>query len=221
MAILFLLLFPFEAFGGRSFSPGDVHVDIRGDERGLLRSYDAGSRTAAIERRYIIARKDERYSIRVSNRSPRRIGVVVAVDGRNVISGKKSTLKSSERMYILGPYESQEYDGWRTGRNQVNRFYFTNIDDSYAAHWEDRTAMGVIAVAVYDERRPGIHRKKHNNSFGSKGQNRAPGNFNMHKNSPGTGFGEDERSPSRTVHFAAAARPSRKMFIKYEWRKSL
>ena len=52
---------------------------------------------------YVEAVKGDGYSIQVTNNTGRRIGVVIAVDGRNIISGKKSDLKRNERMYIIGP----------------------------------------------------------------------------------------------------------------------
>jgi len=89
----------------------------------------------------------------VRNTSNHRVGVVIAVDGRNIISGKKSYLKSNERMYILNPYQKSTYKGWRSGKNRVNEFYFTDVPDSYADRtFGDTSAMGVIAVAVFKEK---------------------------------------------------------------------
>ena len=53
---------------------------------------------------YLEAVKGQRYSIQVTNKSDGRIGVVIAVDGRNIIDGKKSDLLRNETMYIIGPY---------------------------------------------------------------------------------------------------------------------
>src|SRR5271157_1214014 len=39
---------------------------------------------------YLEAFKDEKYSLKVTNRSGSRIGVIIAVDGRNIITGEKS-----------------------------------------------------------------------------------------------------------------------------------
>jgi hypothetical protein len=38
--------------------------------------------------------KGENYSIVIRNNTPERIGVVIAVDGRNIITGEKSFLKN-------------------------------------------------------------------------------------------------------------------------------
>jgi hypothetical protein len=131
-----------------------VDVDVLGDDRGAIPEYRIVPRGHyATHRAYVQAVEGERYSVRVKNNSGERIAVVIAVDGRNVISGKKSNLRPDERMYILPPYGSGTYEGWRTERDTVNRFYFTDPGDSYAGAFGDHSAMGVIAVAVYREKR--------------------------------------------------------------------
>src|SRR4030043_1770412 len=60
---------------------------------------------------YMEAVKGQRYSIQVTNRSNRRIGVGIAVDGGNIVDGKKSDLKRKERMYIVGPHGPKPLDG--------------------------------------------------------------------------------------------------------------
>ena len=106
---------------------------------------------------YTEAVKGEKYSIEVTNRSDRNVGVVIAVDGRNIISGSKSDLKNNERMYIIGPHATNIFEGWRTGMDRTNRFYFTEQSDSYAEKvFSDASAMGTIAVAAYREKLPPI-----------------------------------------------------------------
>jgi hypothetical protein len=146
-----------------------------------------------------------------------RVGVVIAVDGRNIISGKKSYLRRNERMYIVSPFQTASYGGWRTGKDVVNRFYFTEADDSYAHAWRDDTAMGVIAVAVYREipPRPYRYRRYRDNQIRPESMKR------KHYQEPGTGFGEEEYSPSRRVSFRPRRHPVEKLFIKYEWRETL
>ena len=96
-------------------------------ERGPgLPLYPVASGQANTFRAYVEAIRGERYSIRVRNHSPYRVGLVIAVDGRNIISGKKSFLQPQERMYILDPHGWGYYDGWRSSNNQVNTFYFTD-----------------------------------------------------------------------------------------------
>jgi len=150
----------------------DVEIEVISDNRGELRQYSARSGNKK-QRAYIAVRDGERYSIRVRNRTGGRIGVVIAVDGRNIISGTKSWLKRKESKYVLGPWESAEYEGWRTSRKRVNRFYFTDVDDSYADAWGDHSAMGVIAVAVYREKqrkRQGYSMQKKREGYSSRSE---------------------------------------------------
>ena len=191
---------------------GDVDIHIVSDERGPLTEYPVVDRPH-LQRAYIAALPDERYRIRVTNRSNRRIGLVIAVDGRNILNGRRSELAPDEAMYVLGPHESAEYAGWRTARDRVARFYFTDAAHAYAEAWGDRSAMGVIAVAIFREKaykppayRP--HRPPEARRRGFLGR-------------PGTGFGEETSSPSRRVHFEPRRHPDLRVFLKYEWRETL
>lgn len=197
------------------FDRDDIEIDVVSDSRGTLREYPLDTRGRK-QRAYIAVRDGERYSIRVRNRSAERIGLVIAVDGRNIITGRKSRLKHDEAKYVLGPWETAEYDGWRTSRKRVNRFYFTDIDDSYADAWGDHSAMGVIAVTVFREKA----RKPQHYSDGKKSR-RKSSKYEARSESAGTGFGENEWSPARKVKFRARKKPVLKKFIKYEWRRTL
>ena len=97
--------------------------------------------THGVKKVYAEAVRGDHYRIVVRNNLNRRVGVVVAVDGRNIISGQKSWLGDGERMYVLDPHAVNEYSGWRTGQDRVNRFFFTDVPDSYAAAFGDQSAM--------------------------------------------------------------------------------
>ncbi len=198
---------------------------------------------------YAEAIKGDHYRIEVKNRLNRRVGLVIAVDGRNIISGTKSWLKNNERMYILEPYGSGEFAGWRTAQDRINRFYFTDVPDSYAAAFGDESAMGVIAVAVYPEVRrceppiplsrtvPSVHRDHEGKAAGSADKAEAapdppgkpPAEQMKEKDarseqaleSAGTGYGRDEYSPSQIVAFEPEKRAAETIYLKYEWRSTL
>ena len=197
---------------------------------------------------YAEAVQGDQYRIEVRNRLNRRIGLVIAVDGRNIISGTKSWLKGGEGMYILEPYGVGVYAGWRSAQDRVNRFYFTDVQDSYAGAFGDESAMGVIAVAVYPEVRGGeapadLSRVAPSLPRGQEGHGRAgtdkgqplpaaPGGAlgSLEKKaarperaleSAGTGYGREEYSPSRVVVFVPEKHPAETHFLKYEWRATL
>ena len=200
-----------------------VDVELVSDRKGALPLYRAG--TAGRHdtyRAYVEAEKGEQYGVRIRNNTGRRVGVVVAVDGRNIISGEKSYLRNNERMYILGPYESETYDGWRTARDTINRFYFTEPGDSYAGSFGDHSAMGVVAVAVYREKDvPPPHRTREPGPMGA--QEGAAGKLAPERSGDiaGTGFGDEKYSPSVRVRFAPEYRAAERHFLKYEWRDTL
>jgi hypothetical protein len=205
-----------------------VQVEIRTDHGWSLPFYPTTA-SYAKKKVYAEAVKGDEYTIVIRNLLARRVGLVIAVDGRNIISGQKSWLKSNERMYILGPYETGEYRGWRTGSDRVNRFYFTDAADSYAAAFSDGSAMGVIAVAVYPEveryvlMEPPTELSRERSGaaapHGPKCKNEAPADSKME--SAGTGYGHEEYSPSRRVAFEPEPQAIETILIKYEWRATL
>lgn len=200
----------------------DVEVQVRTDSGRTLPLYPASSR-GETTRAYAEAVKGENYRILVRNRLNRRIGIVVAVDGRNIISGKKSWLRNSERMYILEPYASGEFSGWRTGSDRINRFYFTSAADSYAASFRDESAIGVIAVAVYPEVRRDD--PPWNDSYQEMTRDKAVRSAapaaRAEGKSAGTGYGREEYSPATVVAFEPESQTLEKIFLKYEWRSTL
>ena len=205
-----------------------------GDAVEVLVKYDSGSELPLYpvagrngERRaYVEAMKGEQYTIHVRNRLNRRVGVVVAVDGRNIISGQKSWLKNSERMYVLDPNEEGSYTGWRANLERINRFYFTDVPDSYAAAFKDESAMGVIALAVYPEMAQpvppsGISRPLPSAPMKKQLERDIVTKESARSESAGTGYGREEYAPARSVAFDPAPRPAERIFLKYEWHATL
>ena len=182
---------------------------------------------------YLEAVKGQRYSIEVTNKSDRRIGLVIAVDGRNIIDGKKSDLRRNERMYVIGPYGTNTFEGWRTGMERTNRFYFTEQSDSYAEKvFADASAMGTIALAVYKEKISKItphadmsFQKKEAPAAGAPSavlESRAAGKYKLEeREQAGTGFGETTYSPAYVVQFDPEHTIAEKIVLKYEWRSEL
>jgi len=233
----------------RAGSVGDaVEVRIVTDDGRTLPTYPVMTKHA-LKKVYAEAVKGDHYRIEVRNRQDRRVGLVIAVDGRNIITGEKSWLKHNERMYILEPYGTGELAGWRTGQERINRFYFTDVPDSYAAAFGDESAMGVITVAAYPELRhyepphimsqPALSHERSNGGMGENGSATAdraeeapaaPAAKGMKKEAAraeralegaGTGYGHEEYSPVETVAFEAEKRAVETIHFKYEWRSTL
>lgn len=211
----------------------DIEVEVVNDRGRPFPQYPLrrGSKPN-IYKAHLEAVRNSKYSIRIRNRSDQRIGVVIAVDGRNIISGRRSNLRPDERMYVLEPGQRETYEGWRSGRNRVNRFYFTDAGDSYAGGWGDYSAMGVIAVAAFREVVPYLPPRPQPQPWSdgrepSSAERRGPGappaaaQAPRMQSMPGTGYGESEWSPSRRVEFEAQRRPFARFFLKYAWRDTL
>jgi hypothetical protein len=203
-----------------------IQLEVRTDGGRSLPFYSAAA-TYGKKKFYAEAVKGDEYTVVIRNLLPRRVGLVVAVDGRNIISGQKSWLRNNERMYILGPYETGEYRGWRTGSDRVNRFYFTDAADSYAAAFGDSSAMGVIAVAAYPEidRQAALRSEELSKERSGAAAPQAPqakqAPADRALESAGTGYGREEYSPMRIVSFEPEAKAVETILIKYEWRSTL
>jgi hypothetical protein len=101
---------------------------------------------------YIAGQPGERYSVRVVNRTARRILSVVSVDGVNVVSGE--TAAPDQTGYVFAPWQSYDIAGWRKTQDEIAAFYFTALPDSYAARTGRPGDVGVIGVAVFREWTP-------------------------------------------------------------------
>lgn len=208
-----------------------VEVEIVSDRGEAFPTYPARHSRQDLRRAYLEARNQARYRIRVHNHASRRVGLVIAVDGRNIISGARSDLARSEPMYILEPDESASYEGWRTSETEVHEFYFTDWKDSYAEAFGDASARGVIAVAVFRERvpaqtlreLPGLRGQQPRAEQGgaSEPAPTAKSEEKARRDSAGTGFGEEVYSPVRRVAFESERAPAVRYLFKYEWRDTL
>lgn len=208
-----------------------VDVEIVSDRGEVFPTYPVKRGSGKDLRAYLEARNQARYRIRVHNRADRRVALVIAVDGRNIISGARSDLARSEPMYVLDAQESATYEGWRTSESQVHEFYFTDWQDSYAEAFGDRSAPGVIAVAVYREkvpvqtwRQPDILRRDESASAERRASAPTPASKaeeGARSNDAGTGFGQEVYSPVRVVDFESERTPAHKYIFKYEWRETL
>lgn len=101
---------------------------------------------------YVAGQPGERYSVRVVNRTARRILSVVSVDGVNVVSGE--TAAPDQTGYVFAPRQAYDIVGWRKSSDEVAAFYFTALPDSYAARTGRPNDVGVIGVAVFREWTP-------------------------------------------------------------------
>jgi hypothetical protein len=153
----------------------DVQVKVGGQIMPLYFPRDGS------ERRYFQAFKGRNYSLVVTNNTGRRIGVLIAVDGLNVVNGLHSRLSSNEPMYVLDPWERTEIQGWRSSLQNVRRFVFVDEERSYAERTGQANGdLGWVRVMAFNER-------------GGRWFDGSPGRINRR------GSGEDEVRPYGTL----------------------
>jgi len=129
---------PLRKYGG----PYSVEILAEG-QRSVPTFYHRGEH-------FILGRKSERYTLRIHNRTARRIEAVVSVDGRDVLDGKRASYQ--KRGYIVPAWSYIDVDGWRLSNQQVAAFRFSSVSESYAAKTGDAFNVGVIGVAVFPEK---------------------------------------------------------------------
>src|SRR5262249_23737227 len=106
------------------------------------------------DRLYFQAFKGRNYSLVLRNNTSERIGVLVSVDGLNVVNGEMTAMQNDEPMYVLDPYERATIQGWRTSLQNVRQFVFVDEQHSYAERTDQANSdMGWIRVLAFRERR--------------------------------------------------------------------
>ena len=103
-------------------------------------------------RHFVAGRPGARYAIRVTNRTGERVLAVMSVDGVNIVTGQ--TAAWNQGGYVLQPWASHDITGWRKSTQDVAAFEFAALPDSYAALTGRPNDVGVIGVAVFNERIP-------------------------------------------------------------------
>ena len=103
-------------------------------------------------RLYVAGDPGARYGLRFANHTGRRILAVVSVDGVNIITGE--TANYNERGYVLSPWETIDVNGWRKSETTIADFQFAPLSGSYAARTGRPGDVGVIGMAVFEERKP-------------------------------------------------------------------
>lgn len=167
-----------------------------------------------------------RYAVQLTNRSPSRVLVVLSVDGVNAVTGQTAT--ANQAGYVLAPYATMEVAGWRKSMRDIAQFYFSDIDDSYAARTGRPHDVGVIGIAVFDEARrvplPPVYlpERRAADSSTANAPGAAPPIAQSRAQELGTGHGEREYAPvSRTGFVRASPRPVQVTEVRYDDARAL
>jgi len=118
----------------------DVTLYDRAENRTLPVYYHQG-------RYYVVGKPGNEYQVNVRNNQPGEILTVISVDGVNAVSGE--TANWGQTGYVLTPYTSFGVKGWRKSTQRVAAFFFTELENSYAARTGRPDNVGVIGIAVF------------------------------------------------------------------------
>ncbi|HZZ85166.1 MAG TPA: hypothetical protein VFE30_11565 [Anaeromyxobacteraceae bacterium] len=216
---VFVATAPLHAFA-RDLAPGrwgSYSVELLDEAGRVLPTYDHGGRT------YVLGALGGRYMIRVANGSPRRLEVVVSVDGRDVLDGRPA--EWGKRGYLVEPHGAVTIDGYRLTQEAVAAFRFSSVPRSYAALEGNARDVGVIGVAVFPEREVALAPRPDARALRSEAAPAAPGMAGakaMRRNGLGTEFGEERASHVEQVPFERArARPDVVLSLRYDDREGL
>ena len=179
-------------------------------------------------RTYVEALPGREYSIRLRNHTDRRTAFALSVDGLNTIDAKTTSARTASK-WILDPWQEITIDGWQTSASKARRFFFTTEESSYGA-WLGKTAnLGVIAAAVFREKRikpaPMSQEEKRKDSpvqAPSRGAMEAePRSMDLSDDSAATGIGEEVGHDVVRVPFDAESAPAAMLEVRYEYRDAL
>lgn len=119
---------------------------------------------AAFDRSYfnggwhVVGEKGARYVISLHNHSAQRVEAVLTVDGLDVITGRAGSLQ--QRGYVILPYGDLQVEGFRRSDSEVASFRFGSVKNSYVAKTGTDRNVGVIGLALFDEREPSYVRPR-------------------------------------------------------------
>jgi hypothetical protein len=221
----------------------DVQVKVEGKSAPLY------FRPGSWDRHYFEALKGRNYSVVIRNNSGRRVGVLLAVDGLNVVNGERTSLSRHEPMYVLDAYESAEIRGWRTSLDEVRRFVFVNEERSYAERTGQANGdLGWIRVLSFREVQPvlgwlksqEVRGRDFDDSRANKEEAAAPRSEAKARGqasdesamraepeamapeaNPGTGWGSRSRDRVERTEFRAEARATDHLVLRYEYASGL
>lgn len=168
---------------------------------------------------FIEGRLGSQFSLRISNNSPERVLAVITVDGLSIMNGKEGSFNSGG--YVIRPWSTTDIPGWRLDSDRVAKFFFSTIDQSYAAQMDKPTNVGVIGCAIFNEPSRPVFRPLFLKS--SRGDNtKFSFGATMHEAQElGTGFGEEVDHHVVNTEFNRLPEPSAVLRLFYDTREKL
>jgi hypothetical protein len=129
---------------GVSAARGAITIRVIDESGSPLPTFSAGGKS------YVMGKDGARYAIRIQNQTGARFEAVATVDGLDVIDGQPGSFE--KRGYLVAPWSTVEIDGFRRSNDVVAAFRLGRVRDSYAAKRGNDRNVGVIGVAIFQER---------------------------------------------------------------------
>ena len=176
---------------------------------------------------YVEASRGEAYSLRLSNPTPHRVAVALAVDGLNTIDAKHGDAWSAAK-WVLEPYETTEIHGWQVSDRAARRFVFSGERGSYGAALGKTANLGVIEAVFFRERRPRVatqtdrqapHRREAASSAPAPEATHSEGALD--DDYAATAMGGRTRHDVTLVHVELEREPLATVRLRYEFRPAL
>jgi hypothetical protein len=123
-----------------------LSVTLEGVDGAPLRTFQRHGQS------FVLGVEGRRYNVRVVNHSGRRLEAVIAVDGRDAVSGQRVNAVQ-QRGYIVPAFGSLVVEGFRTSLSEVAAFRFSSPQISFAGRLGAAESVGLIRVAAFVERR--------------------------------------------------------------------
>ncbi len=191
---------------------------------------------AARNATYIEAVKHAEYSLRLKNRTGRRMAVALAVDGLNTIDAKTGSAQMASK-WVLDPWQTITIEGWQIGPDAARKFFFTSEDRSYGA-WLGKTSnLGVIEAVAFREylpppppRRPYLEQEKKDSARMGSSESSAPRTAGKAAPAPtetldddmaATGIGRRIDNRVTRVRMELESSPAAHLRLRYEYRQQL
>ena len=205
----------------------DLNVYDRSEGRRLQVHWHRG-------RAWVVGKPGNEYQVSMRNQRGEDLLAVMSVDGVNVITGE--TANPQQSGYILVPGQPLDVKGWRKSMDRTAAFYFTELEDSYAARTGRPDDVGVIGVALFQRRQfvpphdiaPYSRRSEPQSSDQAGAASSAPAErhaetYQRHRDDKlGTGHGRSETSHARYGRFErASSTPVETITIYYDSYRNL
>jgi hypothetical protein len=124
---------------------GGLHVSVVDASGRTLPALRSGSRVIGV------GAPGERYALSIENSTGERYEIVASVDGLDVLDGEGASFE--KRGYLIGAYSSVLIDGFRRSDAEVAAFRLGDVARSYAASKGQARNVGVIGIALFEEKR--------------------------------------------------------------------